>query len=799
MSKLPAGYTELTYIHSTGTQYIDMGFKATENTKIEVKFHNEQSANSAVFGADKAWTQDAFGIWINSTIAVPVVGTVSGTIAVSYSSAYDTFTLDKNTLKLNGGTIWTASGVSAFQTPTNVCLGAVNRSGTVSEKFVGRMYYCKVWENGTLIRDFIPALRNYDEVGMYDLVNNAFYGNAGTGAFAEGTRKVQLPEGYTQVEYLMSTGIQYINTGFTPNSNSRVRADIEYVRVNGSVAPFMTRKSSGTNMFGVFNISGTLRSDYGSEKVSFPTSLSTLQRLTYDRNKNVCTVGPETVTNKAVTFNALYPLYLFSSDDDNASKYPSHMKMYYCQIWDNDVLVRYLIPCYNSDRVAGMYDIQNDVFYENAGTGAFITGPAKTALPSGYTQVDCLISSGTQYVDTGVTVNKADSVRMVLDTRLINNNNYAGCNGYMQFQASIGSGARAIIDVNYNNITETILINGVQKSSQGWSSYNGVDVKLGIFRMGDINNGWFDGTPQTGTLYSCKIYENNVVTHDFIPCINVAGVAGLYDLVNSQFYANAGTGTFTAGYAVTWGSADGPNAPSSIEITTLSDSTAKVQWSNVNEATGYQLCINGSLVADTTSTEYVFSTIPFSTYTFSVLAYNDDGKSDTIKTSYSTIPENPCLWLVYDRTQADADRVQQMIQAGYQGLSLEQYTEWASLISKGSWNYTDANRVGAAINLIRNLLADSGLNMSNVLPAPTVYNTESDIRVEDVTQLQESIRQLQQAFETNPTIVVMVPGPNWKYTQANQLEQNLHILYEAIKPYYVWPNAHDALCGGDYL
>ena len=160
-----------------------MGFKATENTKIEAKFHNEQSANSAVFGADKAWAQDAFGIWINSTIAVPVVGTVSGTIGVSYSSAYDTFTLDKNTLKLNGGTIWTASGVSAFQTPTNVCLGAVNRSGAVSEKFVGRMYYCKVWENGTLIRDFIPILRNSGDVGMYDLVQHKFYGNAGTGAF----------------------------------------------------------------------------------------------------------------------------------------------------------------------------------------------------------------------------------------------------------------------------------------------------------------------------------------------------------------------------------------------------------------------------------------------------------------------------------------------------------------------------------------------------------------------------------------------------------------------------------------
>lgn len=183
---LPIGYKRLEYIKFSGTQYIDMGFKATQNTKIEAKFHNEQSANSAVFGADKAWTQDSFGIWINNKIAVPVVGTVSGTIGISYSSAYDTFTLDKNTLKLNGGTIWTASGVSAFQTPTNVCLGAVNRSGDVSEKFVGKMYYCKVWENGTLIRDFISCQNRAGDVGMWDDVNSVFYGNAGTGTFTAG-------------------------------------------------------------------------------------------------------------------------------------------------------------------------------------------------------------------------------------------------------------------------------------------------------------------------------------------------------------------------------------------------------------------------------------------------------------------------------------------------------------------------------------------------------------------------------------------------------------------------------------
>jgi hypothetical protein len=40
------------------------------------------------------------------------------------------------------------------------------------------------------------------------------------------------------------------------------------------------------------------------------------------------------------------------------------------------VLVRNFIPCYRkSDNVIGMYDVINDAFYTNSGTGTFIKGP----------------------------------------------------------------------------------------------------------------------------------------------------------------------------------------------------------------------------------------------------------------------------------------------------------------------------------------------------------------------------------------------------------------------------------------
>ena len=161
-----------------------------------------------------------------------------------------------------------------------------------------------------------------------------------------------------------------------------------------------------------------------------------------------------------------------------------------------------------------------------------------------HTLLEYITATGTQYIDTGLVVNKSDSYRMVLDTDLTSSENYAGCNGYMQFQANVGEGTRSTIDITYKNITETITVNGTQKSSQSWSSYNGVNVKLGIFKMGDANNTWFNGAPQSGKLYSCKIYKDDVLVRDMIPAKDEVGNAGLYDKVEGKFHYNSGTGVF---------------------------------------------------------------------------------------------------------------------------------------------------------------------------------------------------------------------------------------------------------------
>ena len=47
-----------------------------------------------------------------------------------------------------------------------------------------RIFGCKIYNGATLVRNFIPLLRDSDSVpGMYDTVNDVFYTNAGSGSF----------------------------------------------------------------------------------------------------------------------------------------------------------------------------------------------------------------------------------------------------------------------------------------------------------------------------------------------------------------------------------------------------------------------------------------------------------------------------------------------------------------------------------------------------------------------------------------------------------------------------------------
>ena len=183
-----------------------------------------------------------------------------------------------------------------------------------------------------------------------------------------------LPEGYTELEYIESSGKQYIDTGFKPNQNTRIIADMKLEDKTSTSVLFGSRVSVSSLRYEFLSASGLFYSPYNTSAGS--TMTATLDKIIIDKNKNVTSVNNNIFsTFSTSTFQCNWNLYLFAVNNNGVATLQSHAKLYSCKIYDNDILIRNFIPCKNLSGTIGLYDTVNSQFYSNVGTGTFIAGP----------------------------------------------------------------------------------------------------------------------------------------------------------------------------------------------------------------------------------------------------------------------------------------------------------------------------------------------------------------------------------------------------------------------------------------
>ena len=187
--KYPA--RELTYLQTTGTQYIDTGYKAVPaTTKFEFMFQCDNISDSTfIFGArpdTSATSQYTCATYKpTSRIRQDWAGLSDFFTGITTTDKY-LYTAYNNTITLNDTTVTGTISRSTTRSDYNFLLFTVNTGGTAdSRMFVGKGYRAKLWDNGTLVRNYSPVFLN-GSAGMLDKVNNVFYGNAGTGTFGVG-------------------------------------------------------------------------------------------------------------------------------------------------------------------------------------------------------------------------------------------------------------------------------------------------------------------------------------------------------------------------------------------------------------------------------------------------------------------------------------------------------------------------------------------------------------------------------------------------------------------------------------
>lgn len=198
MQNLPNGYIPKEQSVSDGSHIVDTGIAPSENIEIEIMFSVPVSSGTTrnyIFGARdtnsntaakqftlcKTYTNGFYlGYFGTNTLISSTVGT---------PQIIDTFDILREGVSLFKGdakecsiaesiaySVYDSSSVSASAGANSIYLFGMNNAGNaVYSPYDTAIYYCKIWDDGVLVRDYVPCVEeSTGHAGLYDLVNETF-------------------------------------------------------------------------------------------------------------------------------------------------------------------------------------------------------------------------------------------------------------------------------------------------------------------------------------------------------------------------------------------------------------------------------------------------------------------------------------------------------------------------------------------------------------------------------------------------------------------------------------------------
>ena len=195
---------------------------------------------------------------------------------------------------------------------------------------------------------------------------------------------------YTPIEYIQSTGTQYIDTGIVlqnatfdmevmlntitePNAIIGYNYECQVGRCRMSLG--FSTSSNGKMVFGYGDGRG---SGVGYEYVSTGVQAGVRTHINAVFNSSSAILSINGVVKSRVNnrvCNSPITIYIAGTNQNDHND-PMYGRVYYVKIYDgNNVLVGDFIPVKDSNGVACMYDKVTGNFFYNAGTGNFIAGP----------------------------------------------------------------------------------------------------------------------------------------------------------------------------------------------------------------------------------------------------------------------------------------------------------------------------------------------------------------------------------------------------------------------------------------
>ena len=225
--------------------------------------------------------------------------------------------------------------------------------------------------------------KSITENGTHDVAGYAYADVNVTGGEID-YDNVTLPSEYQRVEYIESAGSPYIELpfGFYPTDEIITKAALDSsVNTRGKFLVASKQWNTDNNRFGfvglsTYNNTGYMGICYGAEdwsnKTMWPIKLNDGNIHEWRYKDGIASI--KDVKNAIGTYGITYgtestAIRLFFGYDTNTKGKIA----YYIHKKENTSVALY--ACYRkADDVIGMYDVDNDVFYTNAGSGAFTKG-----------------------------------------------------------------------------------------------------------------------------------------------------------------------------------------------------------------------------------------------------------------------------------------------------------------------------------------------------------------------------------------------------------------------------------------
>ena len=413
---LPLGYTQFGRIHFDGNCYFDTGVvinSLAATVKLIAAFDSQTSSSPCLMwgymGSNSNLPRWGVGLYTDKWLT-----------SANATSPYGTADTDKHTFTTelydNGGTPYWRSfidgvalgsgSVSSSSTITGntlkVYIGARNNNGTAGNYIKGNFTYLEIIQDGACLAKIYPCKRDSDNVlGLYNTVTNEFLTNLGAGTLTadifasptpdapmdivcnNGVLKARhqsgLPIGYTLLDYIESTGTQYIDTRVVQDVlNFWVDMDVSFANTNER---YLFGVSSSSPLY--FGRTQGGRFEMNQKYTSLYSGQNKRVNLQWGKDPNsnkmklsvVVDGQTESLVSTASGFIRNNNFVFFGNNTGDSIGYILNGKIYFAKIYKEDILVFDGIPAKrNSDNVLGMYDLANDQFYTNDGTGDFVAG-----------------------------------------------------------------------------------------------------------------------------------------------------------------------------------------------------------------------------------------------------------------------------------------------------------------------------------------------------------------------------------------------------------------------------------------